>query len=207
MPIREATPRDALEVARVHVRAWQVGYRGLLPEAYLDGLRAEDRAARYTFGDADQRSPATMVVIDEGAIRGFATTGPARAGGAEAGELLALYVDPDFWGPRLRAHARRGRTREAGPAGVRARVALGPGRKRARPALLSGGPLVARRRTANGDDPGDRRRRSSIPTGPALMPAPCARGQCARRADDTPGAPRFSRALIDRRLRPEAGRP
>ena len=29
-----------MEVARVHVRSWQAGYRGLLPDAYLDGLRA-----------------------------------------------------------------------------------------------------------------------------------------------------------------------
>ena len=32
-----------MAVARVHVRSWQVGYRGLLPDAYLDGLRAEER--------------------------------------------------------------------------------------------------------------------------------------------------------------------
>jgi GNAT superfamily N-acetyltransferase len=36
-------------VACVHVRSWQAAYRGLLPDEYLDGLRAEDRANRYTF--------------------------------------------------------------------------------------------------------------------------------------------------------------
>lgn len=40
MELRPALPADALAVARVHVRAWQVGYRGLLPAAYLDSLRA-----------------------------------------------------------------------------------------------------------------------------------------------------------------------
>lgn len=47
MIVRAACPGDAMEVAGVHVRAWQVGYRGLLPDAYLDGLRAEERAARF----------------------------------------------------------------------------------------------------------------------------------------------------------------
>ena len=42
-------------MAQVHVRAWQVAYRGLLPDDYLDGLRAEDRMARYTFGSAAPR--------------------------------------------------------------------------------------------------------------------------------------------------------
>lgn len=36
---------------------------------------------------------------EDGAIRGFATTGRAvDADGHELGELLALYVDPDCWG-------------------------------------------------------------------------------------------------------------
>jgi hypothetical protein len=49
--VREAKPQDAADVAGVHVRSWQVAYRGLFPDDYLDGLRAEDRMARYTFGD------------------------------------------------------------------------------------------------------------------------------------------------------------
>ena len=44
-----------MAVARVHVRSWQVGYRGLLPDAYLDGLRAEERAERYNFASGDAR--------------------------------------------------------------------------------------------------------------------------------------------------------
>jgi hypothetical protein len=47
--LRAARPADAPLVADVHVRAWQVAYRGLLPEEYLDRIRPEDRASRYTF--------------------------------------------------------------------------------------------------------------------------------------------------------------
>jgi ribosomal protein S18 acetylase RimI-like enzyme len=85
--LRHAVPADALAVARVHVRAWQVGYRGLMPDAYLDGLRAEDRAARYTFDRLD--GPRTTVAIVDGAIAGFATI--------SGSELSALNVDPDCW--------------------------------------------------------------------------------------------------------------
>jgi hypothetical protein len=38
--MREAQPQDAAEVARVHVRSWQVAYRGLFPDDYLDGRSA-----------------------------------------------------------------------------------------------------------------------------------------------------------------------
>lgn len=97
--LRAATPADALAVARVHVRSWQVGYRGLLPQGYLDGLRPEARARRYTFGDAERQRPLTVVAVERGVICGFATTGPARDGDVcGGGELLAIYVDPDYWG-------------------------------------------------------------------------------------------------------------
>lgn len=88
MELRPAVPDDALAVARVHVRAWQIGYRGLLPAGYLESLRAEDRAARYTFGRAD--GPRTTVAVDAGALVGFATIHGA--------ELCALHVDPEAWG-------------------------------------------------------------------------------------------------------------
>jgi GNAT superfamily N-acetyltransferase len=98
MEIRPARPGDALDVARVHVRAWQVGYRGLLPDAYLDRLRPEDRAARYTFEVVDPTRPTTLVAVDGGVVLGFATTGPSPdVDGPETGELMALHVDPNHW--------------------------------------------------------------------------------------------------------------
>jgi hypothetical protein len=46
--LRIARPADALAVAKVHVRSWRVGYRDLLPHDYLDALRPEEQAQRYT---------------------------------------------------------------------------------------------------------------------------------------------------------------
>jgi GNAT superfamily N-acetyltransferase len=93
-----------MAVARVHVGSWQAAYRGLMPDAYLDGLRAEDRAARYDFANPGQSWPYTIVVENGGAIRGFVSTRetsePEVAG---YGELCALYVDPEHWGRGLGA--------------------------------------------------------------------------------------------------------
>ena len=100
MELRPAAPADALAVARIHVRAWQTAYRDLLPAAYLDSLRAEDRAARYTFGRPD--GPRTTVALADGTLVGFSTIHGA--------ELCALHVDPDAWrrgvGSALIARAR-----------------------------------------------------------------------------------------------------
>lgn len=97
--IRRAMPGDEMDVATVHVRAWQIAYRTLLPDPYLDGLRPEDRASRYTFAASGPLAPMTLVAVMGSAIRGFATIAAARDPDAHRqGELAALYVDPDWWG-------------------------------------------------------------------------------------------------------------
>ncbi len=97
--LRRAEPGDELAVAAVHVRSWQVAYRGLLPEDYLHDLRPEDRASRYTFGERGRGGPRTVLAIDGVRVVGFATTGPARDDDSPGwGELYALYVHPDGWG-------------------------------------------------------------------------------------------------------------
>ncbi len=98
MLLRPAIAGDENEVAGVHVRTWQAAYRGLLPDAYLDGLRPEAGAMRYTFGTADRGGRQTVVATDGGAVRGFATVGPSRdEDRPDSGELYALYVDPGSW--------------------------------------------------------------------------------------------------------------
>jgi GNAT superfamily N-acetyltransferase len=99
MQLRPAEPADAGEVGGVHVRSWQVGYRGLLPDDYLDRLQPEERARSYLFGSCDPARPHTIVAAEEEVICGFATTAPARDVDVPGhGELCALYVDPPSWG-------------------------------------------------------------------------------------------------------------
>jgi len=98
MLIRAAEPDDAMAVARVHVRSWQAGYRELLPADYLDRLRPQDRAQRYTFESRDGRYPRTYVALERDQICAFATIAPAGDPDVpEHGELCALYVDPEWW--------------------------------------------------------------------------------------------------------------
>lgn len=92
-------PSDALEVAGVHVRSWQSAYRGLLPDSVLDGLRIEDRAARYTFGVSGPGGPTTVVAVEGDVICGFVTTGASRDEDLPGlGEVYGIYADPSTWG-------------------------------------------------------------------------------------------------------------
>ncbi|OBA77977.1 acetyltransferase [Mycobacterium sp. 1164966.3] len=96
--IRPAAPDDSLAVARVHVRAWQVAYRGLIAQAYLDSLKPEVWAAKYAFQRTGPELPTTLVAVDGETVCGLAMFGPYR--GEElpnCGELRAIYVNPDHW--------------------------------------------------------------------------------------------------------------
>jgi ribosomal protein S18 acetylase RimI-like enzyme len=101
--VRVATIEDAAALGRVHVRAWQAAYRGgLMPDAYLDALSAEERTAlwRQRLGGARSAQSTCLVAEDEEtAVVGFVDVGAAddQAAGS-TGEIRALNVDPDHWG-------------------------------------------------------------------------------------------------------------
>jgi ribosomal protein S18 acetylase RimI-like enzyme len=99
MKIRLATTDDADPLAAVHIRTWQVAYRGLIPDETLDSLDVEDRAGRWRAYLAEDHTD-TFVALHDGSIIGFCSIEPSRDE-AEArsgvGELTSLYVDPDHW--------------------------------------------------------------------------------------------------------------
>lgn len=96
--IRPARPDDAIAVANVHVRSWQVGYTHLLPKQYLESLNPADRATRYDFSHSDITKPTTFVAVENNSIVGFVTIRTQSGRDNTIGELNALYVDPDHWG-------------------------------------------------------------------------------------------------------------
>ena len=114
--IRPAREEDADAIGLAHVQAWQQEYRGTMPDAYLDGLRAEDRADGWRRSlaspDAGRRLlvAAIDVEIDTAAddVVGFVAFGRCRdepsPGDERAddddvdGELFAVNLAPRAWG-------------------------------------------------------------------------------------------------------------
>lgn len=98
MHIVRAEPRDAVTVADIHVRAWQAGYRELLPQDHLKGIDVRAKADRYELDLTLPEGPVTLLAAGEdGAVAGFTTIGRCRDKGSPDGEVWALYVDPDRW--------------------------------------------------------------------------------------------------------------
>lgn len=100
--IRRAREDDAAGIAAIHIRSWQVAYRGILSGELLDGLSASERERSWrTILGETGNGWLTLVAEgkDEGIV-GFCSVATPR-GDADAdaltAEVGALYVDPDRW--------------------------------------------------------------------------------------------------------------
>ncbi len=107
--IRSARVVDAAQIAVVHVRSWQGAYRGLLPQAYLDGLDPAQRVGRWervlaeaqAQGEADIGRVGVLVADACGRLLGFASYSASRDDDADprrTGEIGAIYLLPGAWG-------------------------------------------------------------------------------------------------------------
>jgi ribosomal protein S18 acetylase RimI-like enzyme len=92
--IRPAAPEDAAAIAEVHVAVWREAYRGVMPDAFLDSLTPQARAAAWAerLSEADEPTR-TFVAVRDGEIVGFCTCGPCRLDAPDDyGELQAINI-------------------------------------------------------------------------------------------------------------------
>jgi GNAT superfamily N-acetyltransferase len=114
LTIRPGRSSDASDVAAAHVAAWQVAYRGLVPDDFLDSpifaTSRHDGWHRMLGGELPNGwDPDHQVLVPEvdGTVVGFSHVGRERMDdqadpngvvlGVE-GELYGFYVHPDYWG-------------------------------------------------------------------------------------------------------------
>jgi len=100
MQIREARVEDARAIAEVHLASWKTTYPGIIPQAYINGLKVENGVARWQV-ELNGKKASIFVAEDQRGVFGFA------AGGAVIhpvdgydGELGAIYL--------LASHQRKG---------------------------------------------------------------------------------------------------
>ena len=100
--IRWASAADAEAIARVMVASWESAYRGLMPDAVIEGVTVELRTAQWSqiFADPFPRT-AAFAAEHRGELVGMVHVGPTRDDDLEAdriGEVYAIYVLPEHWG-------------------------------------------------------------------------------------------------------------
>jgi GNAT superfamily N-acetyltransferase len=101
--VREAEASDAAAIAALQVRSWQTAYRGIVPDALLDGLAEDVWLERWTDALTGAGREGVHRLVSAAAWDGppcaVAACGPAmEPTAALTGQLYVLYVDPSSWG-------------------------------------------------------------------------------------------------------------
>lgn len=107
--VRSAQLDDCEAIAAVQVAGWRAGYRGLIPDAYLDGLDVEEQSRKWAgfFTAPPDRRPRGRLLVAEdtddtgGTVDGFVAFGPpldSESARLTEGQLYAIYADPQRWG-------------------------------------------------------------------------------------------------------------
>jgi GNAT superfamily N-acetyltransferase len=96
--IRPANVRDAAAIARVRIDSWRVTYRGLIPDAYLAGMKEDDSTAIWErVLTAGPNTASVFVAENDGEVIGFAAGNMLRETRYELNaELTAVYLRPSF---------------------------------------------------------------------------------------------------------------
>ena len=113
--VRDAERADGPALAAAHLEGWRSGYRGVVPDAYLDSPEfAANRRSIWAAWNWNHNGASALftVTIDDDVV-GFGLCGPERAqtecdqqGGEAAasgaavarGEVYSFYLHPSAWG-------------------------------------------------------------------------------------------------------------
>lgn len=72
--LRRATAADAPAIAQVRIDSWRATYRGMIPDAYLDGMKLEESVALWTkVLGAGSDKICVFVAESAGEVIGFAS--------------------------------------------------------------------------------------------------------------------------------------
>ena len=98
MTIRTAIIEDVKDIATIHVKSWQVVYKGLIPQRYLNNLSISKREKSWQNILTNYETQTIVQDIDD-LIVGFANFGKTRDEDKDSkiiGEINAIYLNPEY---------------------------------------------------------------------------------------------------------------
>ena len=93
--VRLAILKDARRIAEIQVASWQVAYRGIVPDEFLDQMNVEQREAVWR-GCCGKEREVLWVGMRDDVLAGFCHVRASRDADAESAcaEVTSIYLDP-----------------------------------------------------------------------------------------------------------------
>ncbi len=98
--IRNIEEKDVSRVAEIHVRSWQVAYKGILPQEFLDNFSIKQREKLWRNDIFPKMARSNYVLEVAGNVLRWVSAGSSRDAAADEniiGELYGIYLDPPFY--------------------------------------------------------------------------------------------------------------
>ncbi|MFQ3543992.1 GNAT family N-acetyltransferase [Halobacillus rhizosphaerae] len=96
--IREASVKDAEEIAKVSVSSWKTAYQGILPNEFLTKLDYHSKTNKWNHVILEKQGK-VLVAEENGSVIGFIHGGSERTNEYfYQGELYAIYLYKDYQG-------------------------------------------------------------------------------------------------------------
>ena len=96
--IRYYEQKDIEQVAKIITEDWKIAYKGIIDDEYLKNLDYRDKEKSIREKYQKQKS---IVLDEEGIVKGYSRFGENRDEEKDLGELYALYVEADERGKKI----------------------------------------------------------------------------------------------------------
>jgi ribosomal protein S18 acetylase RimI-like enzyme len=104
LSIRPVRLEDAENYTACHIACWRAAYQGIVPDQYLDAMQAEQqqRTEQLRQSLLNPGSSQFFCLVDGSQMIGRLIIGKSRDDDlAQAGEVTAIYLLPEYWGQGL----------------------------------------------------------------------------------------------------------
>ena len=97
--IRNILPEEIYEYSSCNISSWRSGYKGIIPDDFLDNLSVEEKAEKTRkYMNESEGNPYYCAVYDNKIIGNLVIIKSRDEDKTNTGEIVAFYLLEEFWG-------------------------------------------------------------------------------------------------------------
>lgn len=95
--VREAKIGDTKDLSTVYKRSWKIGYKGLVPQSYLDSLQKDYWIESFNNWIENEVLKIKVICFKDRILGGIVYGKGREEKYSNWGEIVSLYIDPNYF--------------------------------------------------------------------------------------------------------------